>query len=149
MSEYNTEKLRGAFDDPYTNYNHYSNAFELNFNDQISSSEKRLNGTNNCTAFKPLFADNTNMVVNNNTPYEKWTNQTNYGNICVNSYDKDNVVNSQCFKHNRLPKLSNTETSPSDTSMAWSSNVDQYVDNYVNDTFKEVQANNTDNLYYY
>ena len=51
----NQEELNDPFDSPYTHYNHYSTAFQNTFNNKISSSQKRLNGTNNCTPFCPLY----------------------------------------------------------------------------------------------
>ena len=119
-----TDDMRDPFDNAYTYYNHYSNAFQNTFNNQISSSQKRLNGTNNCTPFSPLFADNNNKVPEANQ-YQKWTNQRDYGNICVQTYDPSNMVNSNCYPYNRLPQLSTPETSPADTNMAWSQNLDE------------------------
>lgn len=118
-----TDDMRDPFDNAYTFYNHYSTAFQNTFNNQISSSQKRLNGTNNCTPFRPLYADNNNKVPPS-VQYQKWTNQRDYGNICVQSYDPANMVNSNCYPYNRLPKLSTPETSPADTNMAWSTNLD-------------------------
>jgi len=114
-----TDDMRDPFDNAYTYYNHYSNAFQNTFNNQISSSQKRLNGTNNCTPFCPLYADNNNKV-GPSLQYQKWTNQKGYGNICVKSYDPNNMVTDNCYPYNRLQSLSTAETSPADTNMAWS-----------------------------
>ncbi len=123
--------LSDPFDSPYTFYDHYSNAFQNTFNNQISSSQKRVNGTNNCTPFCPMYADNNNSVPpTKQSP--KWSNQRDYGNLCIQSYDPSNMVTSNCFPYNRLPPLSNKDTSPSDTNMSWCQNLDKLNNQYYN-----------------
>lgn len=113
---------------PYNNndvyYNHYSSAFQNTFNNKISSGQKRLNGTNHCTSFCPLIADNNNNVPQG-TQFQKWSNQRDYGNICVQSYDPSNMIYSNCFPYNRIQPLSNPDNTPADPTMAWAQNVQQ------------------------
>lgn len=98
-----------------------NNTYNL-FNNQLSpfTTEKKKNCTYKSPDLSKVVSDN--KIIENDQIKHSWSNQRGYGNINIESLNKNNDIYLESYKYNRIFPLTKPFYTNVDTKQAWSNN---------------------------